>query len=563
MDEEKEIKKVDKNNIRFNILAVLLIAIFCFSISPRTLQNDTFYTIKIGEHILENGIDMKDPFSFHDLKYTYPHWLYDVSIYLIYSIGGHTGIYMSTVVLSMILGILIYFTNVKLTKNKLTSFVITIGAMYLLRNYIAARAQLATFILFVLTIYFIEQFLDTKKKRYAIGLVIIPILMANLHLAVFPFYFVLYLPYIAEYMIYILSNGGIVITTSTINSMHKKLKKTDDEKEIEKIKNKILELEEKRDKLQKRYDKANANPYKIKIRGKHTVKALIMIMIICIFTGLLTPLGDTPYTYLIKTMQGNTTHNISEHLPLTLVQNLNFMCVLIVFLAILIFTDTKIRLSDLFMIGGLTLLTFYTRRQESMFILMGTFILNRLICSMFDKYNPEGCKNGIKAICRPLGMISTTAIVLILCINMYKPKMGNKYVDEKAYPVAAATYILENLDVKNMRLYNEYNYGSYLLYRGIPVFIDSRADLYAPEFNKGKDIFTDYINLSNVNKDNIEEELDKYGIKHIIIINKNMIFLFSLSLSLILFYLLSFVYTEIIIFIKQIIFLFILFYKCS
>jgi len=72
MKKEKEKREIDKNDIRFNILAILLIAIFCFSISPKTLQNDTFYTIKIGEHILENGIDMKDPFSFHDLKYTYP-----------------------------------------------------------------------------------------------------------------------------------------------------------------------------------------------------------------------------------------------------------------------------------------------------------------------------------------------------------------------------------------------------------------------------------------------------------------------------------------------------------
>ena len=78
-----ENKKLDKHGIRFNVMAILLIAIFCFAISPITLQNDTFYTIKIGEHILENGIDMKDPFSFHDLNYTYPHWLYDVGIYLI------------------------------------------------------------------------------------------------------------------------------------------------------------------------------------------------------------------------------------------------------------------------------------------------------------------------------------------------------------------------------------------------------------------------------------------------------------------------------------------------
>lgn len=108
---------------------------------------------------------MKDPFSWHEnLQYTYPHWLYDVVIYLVYSIGGQVGIYISTIVLSIALGLTMYLVNIKLTKNKLTSFVLTIGAMYLLRNYIAARAQLATFILFILTVYFIEMFLETKKK---------------------------------------------------------------------------------------------------------------------------------------------------------------------------------------------------------------------------------------------------------------------------------------------------------------------------------------------------------------------------------------------------------------
>ena len=94
----------------FNILAIILIAIFCISLSPKTLQNDTFYTIKIGEHIIQNKeIDMVDPFSWHEnLEYTYPHWLYDVIIYLIYSIGNMTGIYISTCIFSIILGIAIY-----------------------------------------------------------------------------------------------------------------------------------------------------------------------------------------------------------------------------------------------------------------------------------------------------------------------------------------------------------------------------------------------------------------------------------------------------------------------
>ena len=519
---EKEKKTIDKNSIRFTIMAVILIAIFCFAISPVTLQNDTFYTIKIGEHILQNGIDMKDPFSWHEnLQYTYPHWLYDVVIYLVYSIGGQVGIYISTIVLSITLGLTMYLVNTKLTKNKLTSFVLTIGAMYLLRNYIAARAQLATFILFILTVYFIEMFLETKKKRYAVGLIIIPIIIANVHLAVFPFYFVLYLPYIAEYMIYILSHTEIIVVNAKIDRLNKKILKTTNEDEIQKIKDEINRLEQKNEKTINKKEKINANPYKIKIRGNNNVKALIIIMIICLFTGFLTPLGTTPYTYLIKTMQGSTTHNISEHLPLTLVNNLEFMCTLVLFIAILTFTDTKIRLSDLFMLGGLVLLTFYTRRQFSMFTLICVIILNRLINALLDKYDPEGCKKAIKKMTTITGMIVTICLVLTISVIQYKPKMNDHFIDENSYPVGAATYILENLDIKNIKLYNEYNYGSYLIFRGIPVFIDSRADLYAPEFNPGVEVFNDYINLSNVDIDNVEEKLDKYGITHMLMYKKS------------------------------------------
>ena len=519
---EKGKKTIDKSSIRFTIMAVALIAIFCFAISPVTLQNDTFYTIKIGEHILQNGIDMKDPFSWHEnLQYTYPHWLYDVVIYLVYSIGGQVGIYISTIVLSITLGLTMYLVNTKLTKNKLTSFVLTIGAMYLLRNYIAARAQLVTFILFILTVYFIEMFLETKKKRYAVGLIIIPIIIANVHLAVFPFYFVLYLPYIAEYMIYILSNTEIIVVNAKIDRLNKKILKTTNEDEIQKIKDEINRLEQKNEKTINKKEKINANPYKIKIRGNNNVKALIIIMIICLFTGFLTPLGTTPYTYLIKTMQGSTTHNISEHLPLTLVNNLEFMCTLVLFIAILTFTDTKIRLSDLFMLGGLIFLTFYTRRQFSMFTLICVMILNRLINALLNKYDPEGCKKAIDKMTTITGMIVTICLVLTISVIQYKPKMKNHFIDENSYPVEAATYILENLDINNIKLYNEYNYGSYLIFRGIPVFIDSRADLYAPEFNPGVEVFNDYINLSNVDIDNVEEKLDKYGITHMLMYKKS------------------------------------------
>lgn len=512
-----------KNGIKFTIMAVVLIAIFCVALTPVTLQNDTFYTIKIGEHIMQNGIDMQDPFSWHqDLAYTYPHWLYDVITYLIYNTFGMTGIYITTCILSVILGLTLFFTNKKLLKNQSISFIITIGVMYLIRGYIAARAQLVTFILFVLTIYFIERFLETKKKRYAVGLIIIPTLIANLHTAVFPFYFILYLPYIAEYIIAILAET-IIYRKFAVAKLKFKIKiatnKNENPEKIKQLREELKKLEEKIDKIKVKRTKELQNPYKIKLVKRDNCKWLILIMVICIFTGLLTPLGNTPYTYLQKTMQGNTTQNINEHLPMTLANDTEVVCTLVILLAILIFTKTKIRLCDLFMIGGLGYLMLMTKRQVTMFTLMGSFILNRLMLELIQTETKKDLKeltiqfNNLVTV--PV-MVVVTAVMLGLSYHMAEDKFDDQYVDESAYPVQACDYILENIDLGKAKFYNEYNYGSYMIFRGIPVFIDSRADLYAPEFSgKDEDIFMDFINTSNIGTF-YEDTFEKYGITHVI-----------------------------------------------
>ena len=411
--EKKEVKEKAKKedsqkvkNIKFHILAIFCIIIFCASICPVTMQNDTYYTIKIGEHIINTKtVDMQDPFSWHELPYTYPHWAYDVMIYLIYNLGGFLGIFISTIVFACILGILMYCTNYKISKNKLISFAITIGGMFLIKDYIAARAQLVTFILLELTILLIENFLEKKKVGYAIGIIAISTAIANLHCAVWPFFFVIFLPYIAEYLIFTVIDAQPVYRIRKkyydikIKNYNKKIekeaieenKKTLDEK-LKKVITAKEKFEEKNAKILKNREAKRKEPYKIRYNKNKNAKWLILIMAICVLTGLLTPLGDTPYTYLYKTMKGNTTKSISEHLPLTLINNKEMLVVLTATLALLIFTDTKIRLKDLFMFAGLTLLMFMTRRQESMLVLLGSAVLATLITQLFTKYDEKGLK---------------------------------------------------------------------------------------------------------------------------------------------------------------------------
>ena len=371
------------DSVRFHTMAIILIIIFAASLTPVTFQNDTYYTIKIGEYVMENGITMQDPFSWHEnLSYTFPHWGYDVFIYLMYHIGGLAGVYISTVILSAVLGLLLYFVNVKLVKNKIISFILTLLTLYLLGGAMCARAQLVTFILFVLTVYFIEQFLDTRKLRYAIGLIIIPIIIANVHVAVFPFYFILYLPYLVEYMVYILVYVNVIISEAILDSINKKIAKKG---ETEQLLQKLQREQERHNRLKEKQDYRIENPYKVRIRYNENIKLLIIIFIICIFTGLLTPLGTTPYTYLIKTMQGISPKHISEHLPVVLVQNIKLLLDLSAYIITLMLTRVKVRLSDLFMLAGLGFLSLYSRRHDSLLYIIGVIILNRLTTVLSDR----------------------------------------------------------------------------------------------------------------------------------------------------------------------------------
>ena len=516
-EENKSKKDKFHSKLIFGILAIILIAVFCIAMTPVTLQNDTFYTIKIGEQITKTGIDMQDHFSWHqDLAYTYPHWLYDLITYYIYAAFGMTGIYITTCILTVILGISLYIVNTKIAKNQLISFILTVIVIYILRGYIAARAQLATFILFVWIIYFIEMFLQNRKVRYAVGLILISTLIANLHVAVWPFIFVLFLPYIAEYLLAIIAEIAIYrkIQIAVLNFRIKLLTKRG--KNVDKIEEKRKDIIAKNEKIKIKREENLKNPYKIKFHKNKNVKWLILVMIICAFTGLLTPLGDTPYTYLYKTMQGNTTQNINEHLPMTIVDETEALSAIVLILAILTFTKTKIKLSDLFMIGGLCYLMLASRRQITMFCIIGVLVVNKMICGLLELYTNNGLEKAFNIVTTKIGYVLMICIMLCLSYHFYEPKQDDAYIDESAYPVQACDYILENIDLGTAKFYNEYNYGSYMIYRGIPVFIDSRADLYAPEFSgKKDDIFMDFINTSSIGEF-YEDTFEKYGITHVI-----------------------------------------------
>lgn len=568
-----------KNKIIFNIIVIIGIILLTIATVPKTLQEDTFYMIKVGEYVCQNGMsvinDRIEAFGWvPDLIYTYPHWLLDVVFYGLYNSFGFTGIYVFTLILGMIIYALIYYTNLKVCKNHIISAIITFVGIYFLRGFIAARSQIITFLCLVLEILFIERYLETGKKRYLVGLVLDPILLANCHAALFPIYFVVFLPYIAEYVFSLLKKTKIY--ERRIKRLEKSISNLEEEIEYEekdskeakkyieklskkqerltKVKEKLKLAEEKEQKKKEIYGKEN----KIIIQKNDRMKWICLVFVICIFTGLLTPLKDIPYTYMAKSIIGNTMNFISEHQAVTLIHDYSLLIMLILAVILVFSNKIKMNLKDVFMLGGMTILSLISYKQFPIFFICTMCIFNRLIIMLKDNYkqrkerlNKElGIENQYeeeneekeeaeeerqktkkkrfskKAIISKFkkipekiltikGLIYTTLIIAIIAILQYQNIIVQNYVDRTAYPVEASEWIKENLDVETIKLFNDFNYGSYLLFKDIPVFIDGRADCYDPVFNGRKDdSFLAYM-LSSSLQTPYENVVKDYGITHI------------------------------------------------
>ena len=474
-NKQKEKKDVKVNKKKFFCLAIVWLFIFAIGMVKKELQNDTFYTIKIGELILKNGIDMMDHFSFHSgLAYTYPHWLYDTLIYLIYSVFGFGGLYISSIILFLILLFIVFKINVKISDSYSVSAFATGICALAISGFMTSRAQSVSYILFALEIYFIEMFLKNGNKKNIIGLLIISLLICNVHVAVWPFYYILFLPYLAE--------GIISFLTQKI-----KIKKQN--KFTEFLKNKFI------------------------VEDNSRIKYLLLIMGVSLLTGLLTPIGNTPYTYLIKTMLGNSQDYIQEHQMMTWIES-PFTIIIageVIFLSFF----SRVKLRDLLLVIGLSFMSIMSLRHLSLLALIGTICFSRVFSMFLEMFSFDADKIVIGFLERKKWIqYISFAVVIIFAILMLIHQNKYDYIDKKTYPVDVLKYIKDNVDIDNARIFNDYNFGSYLLLNDIPVFIDSRADLYTKQFSGfDYDIFDDYMRIAG----NYQEKFKFYGITHVLI----------------------------------------------
>ena len=462
--------------IRHYLFALLcFLSLICIGLIlvPIVFQNDTFYTIKIGERIATQGLLPIDDFTFLDgLLYTYPHWLYDYGIYLVYQLGGFKAVYLSSIMLMMILGGLLFFISARISNNQFVTYFIVCATLANLSLNFTARAQMVTYILFIAEYGILYFYAQQKINRivFFIAMMMISTLIVNIHCAVWLLFFLIGLPFVMEKIV-----------------THYLLKKTYP------LSSRIVDI-------------ANT---------QYSALFILITLVISVLAGFLTPLGDTPFTYLIKTYQGVSTSLISEHQPLVPIKNIGFLIFGVQMAYLLFFSRCQFFTRELLLLLGLTLLTILSVRQSAILFLMNALIAPRLLTQAFEESSPKRLMFYTRNIGTVKGIIISLLILLPICyagtITMANKAKVTTFseTDEGSiyalnyddhYPVKAMDYFIANeIDPKTARIYADYALGSYVLFRGYHPMVDSRADLYTIEFNHKQDYLKDIIKLTGFN----------------------------------------------------------------
>ena len=464
-----------KNKKLYIVFSMLLIVIILMTVT-KEMQNDTFFTIATGEHILQEGYDNVDHLTWHEnLGFYKLRWAFDVAIAFIYNTFGFAGIYAFVVIIASLTGLSLFNILLKQKNNIVLSFIATVISMLLMTSNwsFTARGQIISYLLLLLEIYFIEKMISTKQKRYYIIFLVISALIVNFHASVWYMTIILVLPYLAEAI------------------MHKIMKN----KNLEKSKI-ILE------------------PISIK---------MLIIAILCLVLGsFISPIGTYTYTYMFKVIGGISSTFISELQQTDIISSIGMILGLIVIDILMLATKSKMKLSDILLFFGLYFMAILARRNQAFLYLIGTIPVVRLITNFFSTYDTENILEKLNNFFSKNWVLGCTTIVIVIGLssNMVT-RIREKYVNEKKYPVEAVNFIKENLDYINLRIYNSFNYGSYLELSGIPAFVDSRSEIFTEEFNNVT-ILKDWLETSRGNV-NYNDTFAKYEIDYAIVEDKEII----------------------------------------
>ena len=432
--------------------------------------NDIWFLLKHGKYVLEYGIPRIEPFTMHsNFSFVMQQWLSSVIFYLVYVISKQYGLLLLIVFVNMLTLFILYKLCMLLSDNKFRLSIVTsiITDIFLL-VFVEARPWIFTMLNLVLILYIMELFYKKNKKRALYILPFISLLQINIQSPMWYIQYLFMLPYLVCFLI---------------------------EKNKNRTDNRYLQL-----------------------------LIVIFIMFLC---GFINPYGINNLLYVFNSygdyyinnyvMEMNTV-SLSSDLTV-LAYSLLFYFIFISEVLIYIFCKKgKFELRHLFLFLGTAILGLKNLRSIWLFIIGSIPFLAAYLSPYFCKLTPKEKELNLDKNTRKKYYLLIFLLVSysIICGFVANGNFTNKLKGgiDKIYET--------NLE-KNASIYVNFDNGSYVLYRGLKPYIDTRAEVFLKKNNHKEDIMKEYYLVYN-GYISYDEFVNKYKFDYMIIMENERIY---------------------------------------
>ncbi len=425
----------EKEPLRERIMMFFIMIIPCFFLRTE-LDNDAYWIINSGRYVLENGIPHVEPFTLHEgLHFVMQQWLTAVSFAAIYNLAGTTGLLLLIFILFVVTVFAVYQLCLLISHgNQLVSYMVAVADTLILFIFMTTRPYPISLLIFLLEIILLERWVRNKKNIELLFLPLLSLLLINFHGAMWPFLFVIALPYVID-----------------------------------------------------------SFPFHIKmLKGEGYPKKPLLIALLCsVAAGFVNPYGWESMTYLFRSYgYQNISAYVSEMKPPDF-QGITGIVVLGVFFlvgAVYLFAKqprTKIRYALLTL--GTGYLALSSVRSLSLFAICGFPFLAYALRDIKPPFKDSAVLKP-----RTRNLLIYSLIIISISFFAYQMAQAKDSIDPMI-PKEATEYIIEELESPQICLYADYNWGGYLEFRGLRPFIDARAEVFVKANNGVRDILDDMI----------------------------------------------------------------------
>ncbi|HNX68033.1 MAG TPA: hypothetical protein PLL75_05990 [Candidatus Omnitrophota bacterium] len=420
---------------KYAVLFLVAAAIYCLGLISTT-DPDLWWHLKTGERILSDGVPVVDSFSFSvtGKLWTAHEWLSEVVLFSIFNAGGLPAL----MIFFAVLGVVTFsFVYAGCPGRPYLAAILTLLSFIASRFLWGARPQIFNILMLAVFMWLIQTVRAGKRDwKWLCALPPLTLLWVNLHSG--------YLAGIVAMAVFLAGDAFQVFA---------------------------LRSDE----------------------GTLPRKALVPFLVITLLSlgaALVNPAGYRIFLYPFETLMSRAM-NASllewQRPDFHYVQYWPFLAIMILGVLAFMISTPRRNFSNFLLYSGTMTLGLLARRHIPFFAVVAIPIIAGALAEgmtssgwrgRFESWISPDRFRAVRFVVNPLLVVLFAAGVFFW--TDLRLKKNNEAIS-KRYPLAAVRFIKEK-GLAGRQFFNEYNWGGYLIWNNIPVFIDGRADLYGDSF---------------------------------------------------------------------------------